>query len=189
MQKRKNNNNIQHTWYTPTHNNTNGTGSHIFPFGGYTWVEREREHHMDFGWCSFGNICRCNINNIIYQEAPTLPKHSSTFLYFEQQGVKRKGKKVGRGRGWWPPYIRVDMPVGCAKEHVALWTLLWYLTYSSVPKGKGSAITPPQRLPTNPLPLHRGGRGEPQHKLTVPILWKLGANWFVCKPISGSSGI
>jgi hypothetical protein len=30
MQKRKNNNNIQHTWYTPTHNNTNGTGSHIF---------------------------------------------------------------------------------------------------------------------------------------------------------------
>lgn len=33
------------------------------------------------------------------------------------------------------------------------------------------------------------GKGRTATQAIVPILWKLGANWFVFKPISGSSGI
>jgi hypothetical protein len=144
---------------------------------------------MDFGWCSFENICHCNINDIIYQEAPTLlPKHSPNF-YFEQRGVKRKGKKTGV---WWPPYNRVDMPPGGGggqKEHVALWTLLWYLTYSSVPKGKRLCKNTPQRLPTNPLRLHHGEGENRNTSYCAHTLEVRSQLVFVFKPISGSSGI
>lgn len=83
----------------PHNNNTDGTGSHIFHLVDILGVESITWTLGDAH--SFGNIRHCNINNIIiYQEAPTLPKHSPNF-YFEQtaRGQEEGKKKGGGGSG------------------------------------------------------------------------------------------